>query len=78
MRGTVDWVDNGGAVAAGVVLVGGDVIQRVGDGCDQTDRRISELGDVVERIGDLRQFALGVIRRTGSGSRRYCCLAAAA
>ena len=44
-----------------VVFVGGGVLLRVGDGGDQACGRVCEGSRMAQRIGDLREFTLGVI-----------------
>ena len=41
--------------------VSGDVALGIGNALDQPRRGVRQRGDVVQRVGDLRQLALGVI-----------------
>ncbi len=61
MGSAVDGINDRRPVPTRVVLVGGRVLLRVGDGGDQTCGSVGERGGIAQRINDLRQLAFGVI-----------------
>src|SRR6266851_7315364 len=71
MGSAVDGINDRRPVPTRVVLVGGRVLLRVGDGGDQTCGSVGERGGIAQRINDLRQLAFGVIvpEKNGSSGR---------
>jgi hypothetical protein len=66
----VSGIFNRCAVAACIVAVSRDAVLRVGDGRDQPDSVVGELGEIPQRIGNLGELAFGVIRKVSDATRK--------